>query len=103
MDRRFSKTLPLLALSPSLTEHIISLALDSDVAEGTVAKNDQWRCLQFDSIGKKFIHESEDKSVVRLGTTYGVLRRLGFLEARVEECLRAMQGVDLDEAYEWVN
>ena len=40
---------------------------------------------------------------MRLGITYGVLRRLGFSEARVEECLRAMLGVDLDEAYEWVN
>jgi len=32
-----------------------------------------------------------------------VLRRLGFSEARVEECLRVIQGVDLDEAYEWAS
>jgi ATP-dependent RNA helicase DHX29 len=101
-DRRFSKSLPLLALSPSLTEHIISLALESDAAEGTVAQNDQWRCSQFSFTEKKFIHESDEKSALRLGITYGVLRRLGFSETRVEDCLRAMQGVDVDEAYEWV-
>jgi hypothetical protein len=40
--------------------------------------------------------------VTRLGITYGVLRRLGFSQDRVDECLRAIQGVDLEEAYEWV-
>lgn len=54
-------------------------------------------------IGKRPFQESEDKAVVRLGISYGVLRRLGFSEARVQECLHAMLGVDLDEAYEWVN
>ena len=39
---------------------------------------------------------------MRLAVTYGILRRLGFSEERVEECLRAIPGVDLDEAYEWV-
>ncbi|KAG6867810.1 hypothetical protein C0993_010744 [Termitomyces sp. T159_Od127] len=41
--------------------------------------------------------------MARLGITYGVLRRLGFSESRVEECLRAIQGVDVDEAIEWVS
>jgi hypothetical protein len=40
--------------------------------------------------------------VTRLGITYGVLRRLGFSQDKVDECLRAIQGVDLEEAYEWV-
>lgn len=38
----------------------------------------------------------------RLGVTYGVLRRLGFSEERVEECLRAISGVELEEAFDWV-
>ena len=45
---------------------------------------------------------SEEKALMRLAVTYGILRRLGFSEERVEECLRAIPGVDLDEAYEWV-
>lgn len=46
--------------------------------------------------------EPEDKAIVRLAITYGVLRRLGFSEDRVEECLKAINGVDVDEAFEWV-
>ena len=38
----------------------------------------------------------------RLGITYGVLRRLGFIEEKVEECLRAINGVELEEAFDWV-
>ena len=53
-------------------------------------------------VATKAIDEPEDKAIVRLAITYGVLRRLGFSEARVEECLRAISGVDMDEAFEWV-
>lgn len=48
------------------------------------------------------LDESEDKALPRLGTTYGVLRRLGFSEESVLECLRSIHGVDLDEAFDWV-
>lgn len=52
---------------------------------------------------KKPLEDPEDKAIARLGVTYGVLRRLGFSETRVDECLNAINGVDLDEAYEWVS
>jgi ATP-dependent RNA helicase DHX29 len=52
---------------------------------------------------KRSLEDPEKKAIARLGITYGVLRRLGFSEARVEECLRSIQSVDLDEAYEWVS
>lgn len=45
---------------------------------------------------------SEEKAVAKLGITYGVLRRLGFSEERVEECLRSIRGIELEEAYDWV-
>lgn len=35
--------------------------------------------------------------------TYGILRRLGFSEDWVEQCLRAMSGIELDEALDWVS
>lgn len=53
-------------------------------------------------VASKSIDEPEEKAVVRLAITYGVLRRLGFSEARVEECLRTISGVDMDEAFRWV-
>lgn len=51
---------------------------------------------------KKPLEGSEEKAVIRLAITYGVLRRLGFSESKVEECLRAIRGIDLEEAYGWV-
>lgn len=51
----------------------------------------------------KFGEGSEDKAIARLGVNYGVLRRLGFREDRVEECLRTTQGMDLEDMFDWVN
>jgi hypothetical protein len=48
------------------------------------------------------LEDNEEKVLSRLGITYGVLRRLGFSEERVEECLRAIDGVELEEAFDWV-
>lgn len=84
VDRRFSKTLPSLQVDPVLVEHIFKLYWESPECE------------------RKLLEETEEKLVTRLGITYGVLRRLGFSQERVDECLRAIQGVDLEEAYEWL-
>lgn len=46
--------------------------------------------------------EPEEKLLVRLGLTYGILRRLGFSDARVVQCLHSVHGVDFEEAYDWV-
>lgn len=54
------------------------------------------------SVASKPVDEPEEKAIVRLAITYGMLRRLGVSEARAEECLRAINGVDMDEAFEWV-
>lgn len=50
----------------------------------------------------KSIDEAEEKVINKMAITYGVLRRLGFSESRVEECLRSISGIDLEDAYEWV-
>lgn len=84
VDRRFSKTLPPLQVDPALVERILKLNWESPECE------------------RKLLEETEEKIVTRLGITYGVLRRLGFSQDRVDECLRAIQGVDLEEAYEWL-
>lgn len=49
------------------------------------------------------LNDTEEKAVTRLALTYGVLRRLGFSEDRVMDCLAAISGYDLDEAYDWVS
>ncbi|KAK0465179.1 P-loop containing nucleoside triphosphate hydrolase protein [Desarmillaria tabescens] len=84
-ERRYSKTLPSLELNPVLVERILDLALDSTSSEG-----------------KRQIDEPEDKVVAKLAITYGVLRRLGFSEERVIECLEAIPGFELEQAYDWL-
>lgn len=83
-DRRFSKTFPRLDLDPSFTDQIIALAKET----------------YFESSPTQI--ESADKAIGQLAITYGVLRRLGFSEARVEECLKCIVGVDLEDAYDWL-
>ncbi|KAF8973905.1 P-loop containing nucleoside triphosphate hydrolase protein [Flammula alnicola] len=85
-DRRFSQTLPRLDIDPILRDRIITAVLDSSQPEG-----------------QKVFDDAEGKTIARLGINYGILRRLGFTENRVEECLRSISGVELDEAFDWVN
>ncbi|PIL32118.1 hypothetical protein GSI_06824 [Ganoderma sinense ZZ0214-1] len=85
-ERRFSETLLRLDLDPAFVDRILELALEYE-----------------NSGSSKSIDEPEEKAIVRLAITYGVLRRLGFSEARVEECLHAISGVDMDEAFEWLH
>ncbi|KAF8527986.1 P-loop containing nucleoside triphosphate hydrolase protein [Hysterangium stoloniferum] len=85
-DRRLSQTFPRIDLDSTYQESIIDL----------VTK------YQPDNVGNASIDETEEKALPRLGITYGVLRRLGFSEDRVMECLQAIPGIDLDEAFEWL-
>ncbi|XP_006454441.1 hypothetical protein AGABI2DRAFT_182424 [Agaricus bisporus var. bisporus H97] len=82
-DRNLSKNLNRVELHPQLRDEILGLVKDS---------------LQ----EHKVLEEAEDKALARLGITYGVLRRLGFSEERVEESLRAISGLDLEEALDWL-
>ncbi|KAK0506080.1 P-loop containing nucleoside triphosphate hydrolase protein [Armillaria luteobubalina] len=84
-ERRYSKTLPSLELNPVLVERILGLIFDSRISEG-----------------KRQIDEPEDKVVAKIAITYGVLRRLGFSEGKVLECLEAIPGIELEEAYDWL-
>ncbi|EAU92844.2 pre-mRNA-splicing factor ATP-dependent RNA helicase prp22 [Coprinopsis cinerea okayama7 len=84
-DRRHSQTFPSLELEAQIKERIFDLIHESR----------RWD-------DQKPLDDSEEKIITRLALTYGVLRRLGFAENIVDECLRSISGVDLDEAYEWL-
>ncbi|TFK57142.1 P-loop containing nucleoside triphosphate hydrolase protein [Heliocybe sulcata] len=84
-ERRFSNTLSSFELDPVVTDRILALTREP-------RRDDH----------AKVITEPEEKALARLGITFGVLRRLGFAEQRVEECLSAIKGIDLDEAFEWL-
>lgn len=44
----------------------------------------------------------DDKYLGKLGLAFGVLRRLGFSEERVFECLKAIPTVELEDALDWL-
>ena len=105
MDRRFSQTLPRLDIDPFLRDQILGVWMDSQPPEG---KN---KVLHRTAHTRSYIltpatksgEDSEDKAIARLGVNYGVLRRLGFREDQVEECLRTTHGMDLEDMFDWVN
>jgi len=105
VDRRFSKTLPRLDIDPLLRDKILGVWLDSQNREGKnrvlhrIAQN------YISTLAIRFAEgsDSEEKAIARLGVNYGVLRRLGFKEDRVEECLRSSRGMDLEDIFGWVN
>jgi len=104
VERRFSNSLPLLELDPGWVDRILELVLKSGVGEGDDSGYPlkQAAVLILGVLERKPIEDAEEKAVARLGIAYGVLRRLGFTESRVEECLQSISSVDLDEAYDWV-
>ena len=53
--------------------------------------------------GTKIGEDSKEKAIAKLGVNYGILRRLGFREERVEECLQSSHGMDLEDMFDWVN
>lgn len=58
--------------------------------------------MSFSLLAPKRVDISDDNALFRLGVTYGVLRRLGYSEETVAGCLEAIDGIDLEEAHEWV-
>ncbi|KAH9042390.1 P-loop containing nucleoside triphosphate hydrolase protein [Lactarius hengduanensis] len=80
-DRRFSDTFPLLDLDGGIVDEILALARDSQRGKANI---------------------SDHTALPRLGITYGVLRRLGYPEEIVGRCLQSINGVDLEEAHEWL-
>ncbi|KAH9044927.1 hypothetical protein EDB83DRAFT_2523576 [Lactarius deliciosus] len=80
-ERKFSDTFPLLDLDRSIVDEILALVRDSQHGEANI---------------------SDRTALARLGITYGVLRRLGYSEEFVERCLHFIDGVDLEEAHEWL-
>ncbi|KAH9835693.1 P-loop containing nucleoside triphosphate hydrolase protein [Rhodofomes roseus] len=86
-ERRFAETMTPLEFDSSLVQRVLNLTMDSE--EGREHE--------------PTVDEPAEKALARLAVTYGVLRRLGFSEGTVEECLRSINGVDVDEAFDWLH
>lgn len=84
-ERRYSNTFPLLDLDAGVVSGILEMARGS-----------------WGDKAPKRLDISDDSILTRLGVTYGVLRRLGYPEETVARCLGSIDGVDLEEAHEWL-
>jgi ATP-dependent RNA helicase DHX29 len=104
VDRRFSATLSRLELDPTYTQKILDMVAESPDDDSKHISDPVLLLhrLTQSAMDKSVIEGPEEKALTKLAITYGVLRRLGFSEVRVEECLKAIRGTGLEEAYEWV-
>ncbi|GAA5902381.1 hypothetical protein JCM6882_000515 [Rhodosporidiobolus microsporus] len=87
-ERRISKTMPGYSFSQSdagLQRRILDLALSE--AEGETPLP---------------VHEHEDKVVAKVATLWGILEQLGFTPERIEECLRSVKVMELDDCMNWL-
>ncbi|GAA5984920.1 hypothetical protein JCM11641_003627 [Rhodosporidiobolus odoratus] len=87
-ERRMAKTMPGYAFSANdqdLQRRILDLAL-----------------LEAKDETPQHTFESEDKVIAKVATLFGILEQLGFTETRIEECLRAVKVLDLDECMDWL-
>ncbi|GAA5869879.1 hypothetical protein JCM1840_007661 [Sporobolomyces johnsonii] len=48
------------------------------------------------------VNEPEDKVVAKVATLFGILEQLGFTPERIEECLRAVRVMELDDCLDWL-
>lgn len=83
-ERRLAKSLPQLTLDSLWRRRILDLLAQEEEEKS------------------KILSESRDKTLPRLASTYGILRRLGFQHAASIQCLQSVQNLDLDEALDWV-
>ncbi|GAA6051223.1 hypothetical protein JCM3770_005879 [Rhodotorula araucariae] len=48
------------------------------------------------------VYETEDKVVAKVATLYGVLEQLGFKSERVEQCIREVKNLELEDCLDWL-
>lgn len=49
------------------------------------------------------VYEPQDKVVAKVATLFGILEQLGFRKQRVEECLRKVKALEIDDCLDWVS
>ncbi|GAA6031102.1 hypothetical protein JCM8097_004004 [Rhodosporidiobolus ruineniae] len=87
-ERRISKTMPGYSFGANdldLQRRVLELA-QSEVKDETPQP----------------LYEPEDKVIAKVATLYGILEQLGFTSERIEECLKAVKILDLDECMNWL-
>lgn len=48
------------------------------------------------------VYESQDKVVAKVATLFGILEQLGFRPERIEECIRKVKTLEIEDCLDWV-
>lgn len=103
VERRTSRGFNAVEVDPVLVEEILRLHLE----ERSGSRSFSLVFVPLDLISRflarHYIDHTKEKAGARLAVTFGILRRLGFSEDWVDQCLRTMSGIELDEALDWVS
>ncbi|BGP54757.1 hypothetical protein JCM8202_003265 [Rhodotorula sphaerocarpa] len=85
-ERRMSKTLPTYAWQErDLQRRVLDLAMNETLEESPQP-----------------VYEPQDKVVAKVATLFGILEQLGFRKQRVEECLRKVKALEIDDCLDWL-
>ncbi|GAA5993713.1 hypothetical protein JCM10908_001342 [Rhodotorula pacifica] len=85
-ERRMSKTLPSFAWHErDVQRRVLDLAM-SETADETPQP----------------VYEPQDKVVAKVATLFGILEQLGFRSERIEECLRKVRTLEIDDCLDWL-
>ncbi|THH31998.1 hypothetical protein EUX98_g2176 [Antrodiella citrinella] len=103
-DRRFAQTLPPLQLDSKFVERILCLVTETELQPGTLRFLFQSEPpVEVPLLALHTVDEPESKALPKLAITYGTLRRLGFPEDDVYQCLESVSGLELDDAIDWLH
>lgn len=48
------------------------------------------------------VYEPQDKVVAKVATLFGILEQLGFRSERIEECIRKVKTLEIEDCLDWV-
>lgn len=85
-ERRMSKTLPSFAWHErDVQRRVLDLAMSETVDETPQP-----------------VYESQDKVVAKVATLFGILEQLGFRPERIEECIRKVKTLEIEDCLDWL-
>lgn len=85
-ERRMSKTLPSFAWHErDVQRRVLELAMSETVDEMPQP-----------------VYEPQDKVVAKVATLFGILEQLGFRSERIEECIRKVKTLEIEDCLDWL-
>ncbi|GAA5869867.1 hypothetical protein JCM3774_000517 [Rhodotorula dairenensis] len=85
-ERRMSKTLPSFAWHErDVQRRVLELAMSETAGETPQP-----------------VYEPQDKVIAKVATLFGILEQLGFRSERIEECIKKVKTLEIDDCLDWL-